>query len=66
MPPWYLQRTHTVVAETEARNLRPRPPRNFVENANEEIDEDLDCEPIGDFLCANEGIITCILLYLLA
>jgi hypothetical protein len=41
----------------------------IVENANEEIDEgpdyeDLDYEPIGDFLCANEGIIPCLLLYL--
>jgi hypothetical protein len=53
MPLCYLQRTHTV-AETEARNLRPRPPKNFVENANEEIDEgpdyeDLDYEPMEIF-----------------
>lgn len=60
-----MQRTGTVVAEAEARNLRPRPPRNPVQNANEEIyqnaieeieEGDLDCEPIGDFLCANDGI----------
>ncbi|XP_021318236.1 uncharacterized protein LOC110436181 isoform X3 [Sorghum bicolor] len=50
------KRTHTVVTETEAHNLRPRPPRNLVENATEEIDEDLDCEPTGDFLCPNEDV----------
>jgi hypothetical protein len=49
----------------EAPNLRPRPPRDPIENAHEEIDEDnLDCEPVGDFLCANDGIIPCLLLYL--
>ena len=66
MPLCYLQRTHTVVTETEAHNLRPRPPRNLVENATEEIDEDLDCETTGDFLCPNEGIKDYLLLYLLA
>jgi hypothetical protein len=68
MSPCYLQRTYTALAETEAHNLRPRPPRYPVENAqngNEETDEEnVDCEPIGDFLCANQGIIRCILLYL--
>jgi hypothetical protein len=64
MPLCYWQRTHTVAAETDARNLHPRPQRDSVDNENEEIDEDLHCEPIGDFLCANEGISSCLLLYL--
>lgn len=39
--------------------MRPRPERNYVESAiNEWIDEDLDCESIGDFLCDNEDVHT--------
>lgn len=60
----FAENANEEIAAIEAHNLRPRLSRNFDENANEEIDEDLDYEPIGDFLCDNEGIIACLLLYL--
>ncbi|XP_008652536.2 uncharacterized protein [Zea mays] len=39
---------------TEGHNLRARPQKNCVENGNEQINEDLGCESMGDFLCDNE------------
>ncbi|KAF0913553.1 hypothetical protein E2562_023290 [Oryza meyeriana var. granulata] len=41
-------------APTGGHALRPRPQRNIVENAHEQIGEGLGCESIGDFLCDNE------------
>ena len=47
--------------------MRPRPQTNHAMNVNEQIEEeDLDCEqieedleyePIGDFLCDNESLV---------
>jgi hypothetical protein len=35
--------------------LRPRTQRNLSENANEQIDANIGCDSIGDFLCDNDG-----------
>ena len=54
----FLQTTHnTSDAAIEHHNLRPRPQRNNVETANEQIIDDPDYEVVGEFLCDNEGIV---------
>lgn len=35
--------------------MRPRTQRNLSENANEQIDANIGCDSIGDFLCDNDG-----------
>jgi hypothetical protein len=42
-------------AATKSHNLRPSTQRILSDNANEQIDADIGCESIGDFLCDNDG-----------
>jgi hypothetical protein len=50
-----LQKNYTSDAPNGGHNLRARSQRNGADRANEKIGENHDFQPIGDFLCDNDG-----------